>query len=99
VIVVRQRFQARFGYAADLIELLKEMDEYLRSDARVLGHRILSDLSGAFFVVVDEYTVDTMAIWEEISRDAFADPTFGALFERMVSMTESGSREFYAIEL
>ncbi len=75
--------------------LFKEANE---TWAGVYAARILTDASGRFFTVVTEQEVANLAEWEQQAGRIFAMPQFGAWFERMVALVESGRREFYNIE-
>ena len=94
MIIVRDVFQAKYGKGGELVALLKEvLPEMTRS-----YQRILSDASGPFFTIVTEIEVASLAEWESVIAEAFANPKFGQWFERMVPLVESGRREFYNVE-
>ena len=44
-----------------------------------------------------EGEVESFAAWEEGFQAAMAEPWVGEWFGRMVSLVDSGSREFYSI--
>lgn len=94
MIVVRDVFQAKYGKGGELVALLKEvLPEMTRG-----YQRILSDASGSFFTIVTEIEVASLAEWESVIAEAFANPKFAQWFERMVPLVESGRREFYNVE-
>lgn len=95
MILVRDIFQAKYGKGGDLVALFKEANETWSEDYAV---RILTDASGPFFSVVTEQEMESLAEWERQAGAIFAMPQFGAWFERMVPLVESGRREFYNIE-
>jgi hypothetical protein len=97
MIVVRDVFQAKYGKGGDVVALFKEARERW-PEAAQYGRRILTDASGPFFTVVTETEVESLAAWEKLLAEVFANPEFGAWFGRMEALVESGRREFYTIE-
>ena len=97
MIVVRDVFQAKYGKGGELVALFKEMRQKWPEAARY-GRRILTDASGTFFTVVTETEVESLAAWEKLLAEVFANPEFGAWFGRMTALVETGRREFYTIE-
>ena len=98
MIVVRDVFQAKYGKGGDVVALFKEARERW-PEAATYGQRILTDASGSFFTVVTETEVESLAAWEQLLAEVFANPEFGAWFSRMETLVESGWREFYNIEV
>lgn len=96
MILVRDVFQARYGKGGELVALFKEARQ--KWVVAPYGQRILTDASGPFFTVVTETEVESLAAWEQLIADVFANPEFGAWFDRMQPLVESGRREFYHIE-
>jgi hypothetical protein len=97
MILVRDVFQAKYGHAGDLVALFKEARQRWPA-AGAYGARILTDASGPFFTVVTETEVESLAAWERLVGEIFANPQFGEWFARMQPLVESGRREFYTIE-
>ncbi|MCP4359824.1 MAG: hypothetical protein GY796_17590 [Chloroflexi bacterium] len=95
MIVIYDVFQAKYGKGNALMALFKEAKEKWPIP---YGLRILTDLSGSFFTVVTETEFDSLAAWEQATGEFNAMPEFGAWFERMMPLVESGRREFYNIE-
>ena len=94
MIVVRGVFQAKYGKGDDLVQLFKEANAMWPTGRNA---RILTDLSGPFFTVVSEAEYDSFSEWEANAQVYFGDARFGAWFERMVPLVESGRREFYNV--
>jgi hypothetical protein len=90
MIVVRGVFQAKYGKGDELVQLLKEGNAIWSSGRNV---RVLTDLSGPFFTVVNEAEYDSFGAWE--ADRVFDDHRFAAWFERMTALVEGGRREFY----
>ena len=58
---------------------------------------MLTDASGTFFTVVAELTFENFAAYEEAQNAEFARSDFGAWFEKMVPLVDSGYREFLTV--
>ncbi len=57
MIIIRDVFQAQYGKGGDLVNLLKHAQNQWSG---VYAHRILTDLSGAFFTVVTETEAESL---------------------------------------
>ena len=95
MILVRAIFQAKYGKGGELVALMKEVSGAIPEYS---PDRILTDLSGPFFTVVVEETMESMGAWEARNKTLFADPKFGPLFAKMETLVESGRREFFTIQ-
>src|SRR5919108_5373272 len=96
MLVVRDVFQAKYGKSGDLVTLFKEAQQRWPEAARY-GRRILTDASGTFFTVVTETEVESLAAWEQLLSEVFANPEFAEWFGGMQPLVESGRREFYHV--
>lgn len=94
MIVVRGTFRAKYGKGDELVQLFKEGNDLWPSERK---SRILTDLSGPFFTVVNEAEYESLSAWEADAQKYFGDARFEAWFERMMQLVESGSREFYSL--
>ena len=95
MLLVRNVFRAKYGMGDALVEhILSSMDIWSGGQ----NFRVLTDASGPFFTVVAESTYESFAAYEEAERREFALPEFGAWFEKMVPLVESGYREFWRIQ-
>lgn len=100
MILVRMIFQAKWGKAGKVARQFAESNELMQ---RVLGQDVrmcvLTDLSGPFDTVVQEFEVESLAEWERGRAKIFSCPEFQ---QAQVSMTEnpfvSGRAELYTIE-
>ncbi len=92
MIVVRGVFQAKYGKGDELVQLMKESNMIWPSQREF---RMMTDLSGPFFRVITETDYESLGAWEADIQKYFGDDRFGSWFERMMSLVESGSREFY----
>ncbi len=92
MIVVRGVFQAKYGKGDELVQLMKESNIIWPNQREF---RMMTDLSGPFFTVITEADYESLSAWEADIQKYFGDDRFGSWFERMMSLVESGSREFY----
>jgi hypothetical protein len=93
-------FQAEWGKSGEIAKQLVEgkelMQRVLGSDVRM---RILTDLSGPFHTVVQEFEVESLAEWERKREQIFSNPEFQQAQESMSGDSfVSGHAEFYTIE-
>ena len=92
MIVVRGIFQAKYGKGDELVQLMKESN-LIWPGGR--SYRMMTDLSGPFFRVITEADYESLSAWETDIQKYFGDDRFASVFERMMTLVESGSREFY----
>ena len=95
MVIVRDTFQAKYGKSGDLVALFKEARD---SWPGPYSSRILTDASGQFFTVSVETEVASLAEWEELIASIFSAPDFGAWFEQMTALVDSGKREYLNVE-
>lgn len=99
MIVVRFVFQTKWNRADEVVNNFKEGAEMMR---RIAGPeakvRILTDLSGPFFTVVQEIELESLAEWERIRTATFSDPEFQEAQAGRDNPFESGRTEFYTLE-
>lgn len=95
MIIVRDVFQAKYGQGGELVALFKEAQEKWPA---AYADRILTDVSGPFFIIVAETEVESLAAWEQLTANIFSLSEFGDWFSRMEGLVDSGRREFYNIE-
>ncbi|MEJ2558900.1 MAG: hypothetical protein P8186_22325 [Anaerolineae bacterium] len=95
MMLVRGVFQAKYGKGGDLVALFKEASQKWPQG---YADRVLTDVSGPFFIVVVEAKVESLADWERRAAEIFAHAEFGDWFARMEPLVESGRREFYNME-
>jgi hypothetical protein len=95
MILVRVTFQAQFGKAGEMVQLLKQ------DPSPPIGThgRVLTDLSGPFDTVVIESVVESLDDYFRQLREMFAAPEMSEDMRAMGEMIASGHREFYTIEL
>ena len=98
MLVARQVFQAKYGKGDELIALFQDFNARMQADgATDMQLRILTDATGAFFTVVTEVEVESLAAWEGSFSKSMGRPWMREWFGKMMPLVESGSREFYRI--
>ena len=99
MILVRIVFQAKWDRVGEVVDEFKQNEAMMRritgSNARI---RILTDLSGPFNTVVQEFEVESLAEWERQRAVMFSDPEFQQRQASSDPPFESGRMEFYTIE-
>jgi hypothetical protein len=98
MILVRQVFQTKWGKAHEVAEGMRQSAEIVNEVLGGSNLRILTDLSGDFHRVVQEYEVESMAVWEANAGKLFSHPDFQKAQAQSEGMIESGYREFYTVE-
>lgn len=93
MILTRTTLQAKYGQGDAVVELMKEIAPLI-TGAGSGTHRLLTDASGPFFQVTQEIEFKSLGDYEVVMEKAFSDARFGPLFERMMALVESGSRDF-----
>lgn len=99
MIVIRNVFQLRFGKAREAVALMKEG---LAIQQRVvtgveLSTRLLTDLTGPFYTLVLELTVQDLATFESYGPKLFGDKEWQAYYQRLAPLVESGHREIFTV--
>ena len=99
MIVVRNVFQLKYGKAKEAIPVMKEA---LQIQKRVLtgvdfSARVLTDLTGPFYVLVLEITAPNLSTFEAETGRLFADKEMQANMAKMAPLVESGYRDVYSI--
>ena len=84
MIVVRYVFQAKFGRGDEMVQAYKAASEQLSTQATAVRRaRLLTDLTGPFFTVVNELEFDSLADWETYRGQIFSNP----VFQQMMAQT------------
>ncbi|MFN2196876.1 MAG: hypothetical protein ACK2UW_12210 [Anaerolineales bacterium] len=100
MIVVRMEFQAKWNQSDRVVAGFTENADLMR---KILGPeihmRILTDLSGPFFTVVQEFEVPSLAEWERVRTKIFTNPEIQeAVSEIEDNPFMSGRTEYYTLE-
>ncbi len=98
MIRVRQVFQTKWGKAHEVAEGMKRSAEIVNEILGGSNLRILTDLSGDFHRVVQEFEVESMAVWEENESKIFSHPELQKAMAESEGLIESGYREFFTVE-
>ncbi len=98
MILVRNVFQLKWGKADEALALMEQFRS-VSGNQGVRGLRILTDLGGTMFSLVQEMEAESLSAWEQQRGQMFANPEWQAMFARMNDLVESGRTEFYNIHL
>ena len=99
MVVVRLVFQTKWGKAEEAIDQFKRAAEMMRRITGANTHvRILTDLSGPFHTVVQEFEVESLAKWEQLRATTFSSPEFQESQLSTGLPFEGGRTEFYTLE-
>jgi hypothetical protein len=101
MVVIRLVFNVKMGESVqEVVEGSKRNAEMLRevmgTDTRI---RIYTDLSGSFNIVVQEMEYERLGAWEQFRTKLFASPEFQEMQANSPMPFESGSAEFYTLEV
>ena len=96
MILARITFHAKFGKAAQVVQMLKQARSAEGGDAQQM--RILTDLGGRFDTVTLERVAESMAAMERGRAAMFASPQYQQNGPQMHDLIDWGSAEFYTIE-
>jgi hypothetical protein len=99
MVLVRIVCHARFGKADAVVAGFRQSTALVQRtiDANV-RFRILTDLSGRFDTVVLELEVESLAAWERLRTQIFANPQVQGVEAALPDVIESGRIEYYTIE-
>jgi len=98
MILVRNVFRVRFGRAKEAVALWKEgVALQRRLGFGAAPARILTDLTGPYYTLVVEQTLESLADYEHLGRDIMSRSEWRSWYERLVPLTESGYREIFSI--
>ncbi len=96
MIRVRMVFQVKWGKMDEVLAGMAQMRSI--DDAMgARGVRVLTDLGGPMFTLVQEMEVESLDQMEQNRRKLFGDPEWQAMSASMPDVFESGRTEFYNI--
>lgn len=99
MIQVRDILQVRFGKIDQAIELFTKLPAPRPRFMGIDDHfNMLTDISGAMYTLVNEFTVGSLGEWENERDQVYAQPNFDAWFKQFQLFVEGGRREYYTIE-
>ena len=96
MILVRHVFQVKFGKMDAVLAGMAEMRAMGESLGLSQG-RVLTDLSGPMFTLVQEVEVESLEAWQAGSQKMFSSPEWQGASTTMPDVFESGRVEFYTI--
>lgn len=92
MILIRDIFQAKFGKAGEMVEMMKQ------GPAPGGRARVLTDLTGPYDTVVIETEVESIDEYYQRLREMFAQPDPDVAMRGFQDMIVSGRREIFTIE-
>jgi hypothetical protein len=99
VVVVRECYRALKWQIRPAVGLLQRYGALLEDTGVGRRPRILTDLSGEMFHAIIEIETDDLAVWESSRRALYQRPEFQVWFAQLSSCVESGTHEFYRVEI
>ena len=96
MILVRTVFQVKWGKMDEVLSAMAEMRSVSEA-LGVRGVRVLTDLGGPMFTLVQEQEVESLDQWQRERQEMFRNPQWQAMAARMPDVFESGRTEFYNI--
>ena len=93
MLVIRNCFIAKPGYASKLAAQLKEA----AAVAKIPNHRVLTDLTGDFNRVILEFEVEDISGFETRLKDYATNATFREKMKGYTDLWTTGSREILQI--
>lgn len=96
MILARMIFHCKFGRAGEVVRLMKRSGQTYQGQAQ--RSRLLTDLTGRFDTVVLEMEAESLAEFERMRAELFADPQYQQDAPRLAELIDSGASEFYTIE-
>ena len=99
MIVIRNIFQLKFGKAREAIALMKEG---LAIQRRVItdvdfSTRVLTDVTGPFYTLVLELTVQDLATFQSYAPKLFGNKEWQEYYQKLGPLVESGHREIFTV--
>ncbi|MFN2444518.1 MAG: hypothetical protein ABR606_02845 [Vicinamibacterales bacterium] len=99
MIVIRNVFQLKFGKAREAVALMKEgLAIQQRAVTGVdFSTRLLTDVTGPFYTLVLELTVQDLATFENYAPKLFGDKEWQAYYQKLAPLVETGHRENFTV--
>lgn len=96
MLIVRDIFHLQFGKAREGIELLERGREVLRG-AGYSVDRILADVTGDYYTLVMETSVESLGQYEEALGSTRDLTEWQEIYKRFVPLVRSGRREVFRV--
>jgi len=97
MIIIRNVFRLKFGKTREAVALLKEAVAIQKRAGANFQARILTDLTGPFYTVALELTVDSLSSFESEAPRIMGDKDFQANYQKLTPLVESGYREIFTL--
>ncbi|MEO8664836.1 MAG: NIPSNAP family protein [Ignavibacteria bacterium] len=96
MIVVRDRFQLKFGKAKEAKETLKDIKKIM-NDMKMKPGKAMTDITGRSYTLVLEMEFESLSEYEKISGTAFGNKDWQDWYKKFVPLVESSDREIFTI--
>ena len=99
MVVIRNVFRLKFGKAREAVALFKEGIAIQKrvGAGQDFPTRLLTDVTGPFYTVVLELTVQSLGAFEEAAPRLMGDKDWQANYQKIGSLVESGYREIFTL--
>jgi hypothetical protein len=97
MILIRNVFRLKFGKAREAVAILKEGIAIQRRAGASFSERLMTDVTGPFYTVVLELTVQSLTDFESAGPRRMSDPEWQANYQKLTPLVESGYREVFTI--
>jgi hypothetical protein len=97
MILIRNVFRLKFGKAKEAVAIMKEGLAIQKRQGAPYTSRILTDITGPFYTLVLELTVQNFAAFEAEAPRYMGDKEFQANYQKLTPLVESGYREVFTI--
>lgn len=97
MIVIRNAFRLKFGKAREATVLVKELVAIQQRAGAKFTPRILTDVTGPFYTLVLELSINNLAAWESEAPRIMGEKAFQETYQKFTALVDSGSREIFKV--
>jgi hypothetical protein len=97
MIVIRNVFRLKFGQAKEGLAILKEGVAIQKRLGTDFSTRLLTDLTGPFYTIVLELTVQSLSAFEAAAPLIMGNKEWQANYAKLTPLVESGYREIFTL--
>jgi hypothetical protein len=97
MVLIRNVFRLKFGKAKEAVAIMKEGLAIQKRQGAPYTYRLLTDVTGPFYTLVLELTVQNLASFEADAPRYMGDKEFQANYQKLTPLVESGFREVFTI--
>jgi hypothetical protein len=97
MVLIRNVFRLKFGKAKEAVAIMKEGLAIQKRQGATYTSRLLTDITGPFYTLVLELTVQSLASFEADAPRYMGDKEFQANYQKFAPLVESGYREVFTV--